>query len=412
LAADSAVTIEHPSGQKIFTSADKIFVLSKYRPVGAMIFGDAQLMGVPFETIIKVYREELGEKQFATLQEYARDFLGFLNKADPRFFPEAEQEKQVLVNVNGIFTVINNDIRQELSGISEGGGSAEDQTEVVITRVVDWHLGEWRSAPELETLPSTHSTEVFDKNKDKIDAVRAQAFEKLPLSNEIESKLVEIIKYAFQKFPTHLEERTSGVVIAGFGSGEIFPSVLTFRLSDIANGRLKYKTEPDLSSAITHTNRGTVIPFAQVEMVQTFMEGVTPDYLRVIASAMSGIVEDYANVILGAIPELPDDRKQQIKAQIREAGVAQLTRQNQRLAEYRRQNFWLPIVNIVSTMPKNELATMAESLVTLTSLKRRVSPVAETVAGPVDVAVISKGDGFIWIKRKLYFTTELNRADL
>jgi hypothetical protein len=33
----------------------------------------------------------------------------------------------------------------------------------------------------------------------------------------------------------------------------------------------------------------------------------------------------------------------------------------------------------------------------------------ETVGGPIDVAVISKGDGLIWIKRKHYFSPELNR---
>jgi len=33
---------------------------------------------------------------------------------------------------------------------------------------------------------------------------------------------------------------------------------------------------------------------------------------------------------------------------------------------------------------------------------------AETVGGPIDVAVISKGDGFIWINRKHYFARELN----
>ncbi|MGP3662252.1 hypothetical protein ACTU9R_35435 [Burkholderia gladioli] len=51
---------------------------------------------------------------------------------------------------------------------------------------------------------------------------------------------------------------------------------------------------------------------------------------------------------------------------------------------------------------------MAESLVNLTTFKRRVTPVPESVGGPVDVAVISKGDGFIWIKRKHYFSPELN----
>ena len=31
-----------------------------------------------------------------------------------------------------------------------------------------------------------------------------------------------------------------------------------------------------------------------------------------------------------------------------------------------------------------------------------------TVGGPIDVAVISKGDGFIWIDRKHYFEREKN----
>jgi hypothetical protein len=47
-------------------------------------------------------------------------------------------------------------------------------------------------------------------------------------------------------------------------------------------------------------------------------------------------------------------------------------------------------------------------LVSLTSFKQKVSMDTETVGGAVDVAVISKGDGFIWIKRKHYFKPELN----
>jgi hypothetical protein len=63
----------------------------------------------------------------------------------------------------------------------------------------------------------------------------------------------------------------------------------------------------------------------------------------------------------------------------------------------------------VAFLPVAELASMAESLVNLTSFKRRITMVAETVGGPVDVAVISKGDGFIWIKRKHYFEAEPNQ---
>ena len=37
LAADSAVTMIGSSGEKIFTSANKLFTLSKYHPVGIIV---------------------------------------------------------------------------------------------------------------------------------------------------------------------------------------------------------------------------------------------------------------------------------------------------------------------------------------------------------------------------------------
>ena len=52
---------------------------------------------------------------------------------------------------------------------------------------------------------------------------------------------------------------------------------------------------------------------------------------------------------------------------------------------------------------------MSEALVNLTSFKRHVTKQAETVGGPIDVAVISRGDGLIWIKRKHYFSRDLNQ---
>ena len=74
----------------------------------------------------------------------------------------------------------------------------------------------------------------------------------------------------------------------------------------------------------------------------------------------------------------------------------------------RKQSNYRPITTAVRSLPKEELAEMAEALVSLTSLKRRVSLAAETVGGPIDVAVISKGDGLVWIKRKQYFPPKLN----
>lgn len=63
---------------------------------------------------------------------------------------------------------------------------------------------------------------------------------------------------------------------------------------------------------------------------------------------------------------------------------------------------------MIEFLPKQDLAYMAESLVNLTAFKRKVSNDNETVGGAIDVAIISKGDGFIWVKRKHYFDKNLN----
>ncbi len=72
------------------------------------------------------------------------------------------------------------------------------------------------------------------------------------------------------------------------------------------------------------------------------------------------------------------------------------------------ERYTTSIYQAVRFLPKDDLAQMAETMVNLTGFMRRVSMSPETVAGPVDVAVISKKDGFIWIKRKHYFDMKYN----
>lgn len=79
------------------------------------------------------------------------------------------------------------------------------------------------------------------------------------------------------------------------------------------------------------------------------------------------------------------------------------------LVDYVHENHRKHIYDMLDLMPKEELAEFAESLINITHMKQLISSEQETVGGgPVDVAVISKGDGFIWVKRKHYFPSELN----
>ena len=78
-------------------------------------------------------------------------------------------------------------------------------------------------------------------------------------------------------------------------------------------------------------------------------------------------------------------------------------------SHYVQEEMVQPVVRVISTLPKEEMAAMAEALVEITTLRRKVDSTVESVGGPTDVAIISKGDGLVWIKRKHYFNMDLNQ---
>ena len=152
-------------------------------------------------------------------------------------------------------------------------------------------------------------------------------------------------------------------------------------------------------------------PFAQREMVNRFMEGVDPKYQEVVEGYISALLsQGYPNRIAKALEgKISSDLQESVRRELVELGSKLSQDFTQRLEGYRHSQFISPVIDSVASLPKDELAAMAESLVNLTAFKRRMTSVeTDTVALPIDVAVISKGDGFVWIKRKHYFEPALN----
>ena len=57
-------------------------------------------------------------------------------------------------------------------------------------------------------------------------------------------------------------------------------------------------------------------------------------------------------------------------------------------------------LDVVESYGPESLAQTAEDLVSVAELASRTSGDTESVQGPIDVAVITKVDGFRWVKRK------------
>jgi len=71
-----------------------------------------------------------------------------------------------------------------------------------------------------------------------------------------------------------------------------------------------------------------------------------------------------------------------------------------------RQELQAPIIN--APMPIQDAIDLSEFLVYVTSMYERFMPGAATVGGPIEVAAVTKHEGFKWVKRKHYYDRAYN----
>jgi hypothetical protein len=63
---------------RFFKGANKIFQLSESSPVGIMTYDAANLQGMPWEVIIKSFRDERGKNSHDALKGYSDDLFDFI----------------------------------------------------------------------------------------------------------------------------------------------------------------------------------------------------------------------------------------------------------------------------------------------------------------------------------------------
>lgn len=143
IAADSAVTVSGINVKKVYNRSNKIFTLSKFHPVGISIYNLSDFMGMPLETLIKVYRKQLKDKYFPTLTEYKADFLIFMNSQLKHVDNVKIKNSFYQFCSEAHFTIINrinsnlNERKAELDAIDE------PEKQVVYNNVIDHVLIEY-----------------------------------------------------------------------------------------------------------------------------------------------------------------------------------------------------------------------------------------------------------------------------
>ncbi len=413
LAADSTVTIRsvtEPFQIKTYQSANKLFTISKHHPVGAMIFGNAALMDVPWETLIKQYRKQLAYRCFGTVKEYSNDFVSFLEQLSSIFTDDLQRRYFLGTTFQYFQNPLLDVITKQVQLVSNPPGGPARKAKLaeigaIGTAVVLDHWKQLEAAKLCLNLNKRYENALLKDRKVDIEAI-AKAVFKMPLSAAAMQALARIAVRNLCAAEVWQEELLSGIVFAGFGEDQIFPAIES--CSPLMLIRQKLIHRNDSSYAITHDDDAALFPFAQTDVVDTFVKGINRTYIDIVRAELEGFTTSYPEKLADAIGETDPARRATLVDTVGKDLVDFTDKVRQRVLQHQQKRHVDPLLAVVGMLPKNELAEIAEALVNLTSAKRKMSRDVETVGGPVDVAVISKGDGFIWIRRKHYFRPELN----
>ncbi|MEE2690280.1 MAG: hypothetical protein VX640_01955 [Pseudomonadota bacterium] len=402
MAADSAVTISGHQYIKTYNSVDKLFPLVDGQPVAVMIYNNAEIMSTPWETVISLYREASRGRSLDTLEAYAEDFMAFLS-GNPELFPPDHQDTEFFKHVAVVFTVIAEDFDYQVKKYAESNGArVREHLTSIFEFVVNELFADYGRYPDdaprsdLACFPKGMGEQVRRRYRTEIEQLIESLivtlksdYPGLAVSEATRERLREIAVLSVVK--DAFFEHYTGVVFAGFGARDKFPSMRSYLTSSVVLGILKRKQ--DRAADMTSDGGPVVQPFAQDRMIRTFLTGMD-QYLRHFMFGET--LKLSMNLVTDVIQRAPmtDTQRQALFRDYSQNNMGAALREFfKSIDSYQYAVHTRPIYRAIGSLPKRELGETAASLIKLNSFQQKVMHAIETVGGPIDVAVITRNGG-------------------
>lgn len=375
LAADSAVTISGGNEKKTYNTVNKLFSMDKHN-VGIMINGNATFNYLPLELIIKEYKKNLEDIQFTDINDYVTQFISFLDE-----FPESKSQYAELEFINQyvqeLGKLINQESETKINAIlNEKGQIAVEEVNEIFIETVSYYHEEVKSKRNVifeykhDYIKENYHRFIRDYIKNK--------YQEQYINDEFVEKFISFIEFVIKT--DLMVTNHSNIIFAGYGKNDVLPSMVDLDLMGSFDNKIKYFVRDKETISIENNNRASITPFAQTDMIETIIKGVHP-------SITNEIIDIFMNL------EIELDRKKEMLSKI---------------DTFQNSYFIRPFLNTIEHLPLVELPSVAETLINITSFKKKYSSNVETVGGPVDILTITKGEGPIWINRKHYFESSNN----
>ncbi len=407
LAADSAVTIPGYGADKVFDTGDKLFELSERYPVALMVNGSMDFLGVPWELVAKEFRctPPAGAEKIS-IADWMESFLAFV--ANHQAVKDDDVKRWLQHLIVETIEDLTATVRERLEQAAEEDGDQNLQSvlKALYSTTIIERIDDLEKKVVLKSLAGLGEDDLLPQ----IRSLLLEMEDLLPLDagGEQHGLFARLVAQRLLKDLDRLP--ATGLIVCGFGGKDLFPSLFAVEIDGYVAKRLRYRTSHNVTIA-RGQETGNAISFAQTDVVDRLLKGTDS---RFIDGTRAFIRENVAQSLQRNFGRLKLRILKQDDTEISPSDIGSILGEliasqfESQFASTITQEFEKKFKETIALMPKQDLIELAEALVSITAIERKASDDAGTVGGPIDVALITRSEGFVWIKRKHHFDAALN----
>ena len=295
LAADSAITIQTPQAKKTYNSASKIAALSRNPPIGAIVYGRADLLGVPWESIQRMYRDHMRSQRLSIVpdvENVAEGFFQWLEDSGERFFGDVCKARAA-----DAADAMLDELHKALAAAGSDGSTTLDEVAAAFARsrmnevAVFDDITDRRDVTARRDATFRQYHDLFDE---RIDRHGVGSF---PLSRSTWRDVVgRLLADAVSHDALTADPLKSGIAFAGLGSNQFHPELVVYRVHGVLNNKV-IRSERPRKIAISSDRPAHIEPLGQTAAIETFLQGINPQYQRRIDDVLAQLGQRLSKVV-------------------------------------------------------------------------------------------------------------------
>ena len=388
LASDSAMTL---GKKRTYETAEKIIPLPSPHRLAVLHSGSVNIHGMPYSVLVNEWATTLGSTPLRTVVLYRQNFLSWLNDNHDWVTPGRATE-DFMYQLGDIYKVIWNKIKESLSD--------EDSEQVQLEKclsIFNEYSQRYREFPSLSHSEGDWINQAYTRIEKEVTESRNYWFDDIPMNDEIEQQIDAFTHLYLER--GHFLNR-AGLAFAGFGEKQLLPSYARVDIGGIMNGSLLYENVEDLSAEPGESGYFGICPIGQTASIDLVLKGL--DY-RLVGIARDAAMRAIFQPVEDGEESQPGKDKADVNFSISvdpELSSKIHSSVEDSFVEWSEKNHMKGLRGAIASLPVASLATVSRSLIEVQSLTQTITGEMGTVGGPIDVATISRQDGFQWVRHK------------